>query len=227
MVNVIKDQLLLHADEPYQKFSSALIPNISNMLGVRLPVLRKLAKRVLQEDWRAYLDEDHEEYFEEVMLKGMIIGYAKLDMEDKLELIARFVPKIDNWSVCDSFCCGLKFTGTNREQMWSFLQPYLSSSKEYELRFGVVMILNYYIDEIYIDKVLQKLDTIKHPAYYVKMAVAWALSMCYVKLPEQTMAYLQHNTLDDFTYNKALQKIVESNRVTPDNKSVIRSMKRK
>ncbi|GIP26864.1 hypothetical protein J23TS9_19940 [Paenibacillus sp. J23TS9] len=224
---IVREKLWELADAEYQKFSAALIPNISNVLGVRLPILRKLAKQMVQEDWRTYLKEVDGEYFEEIMLQGMLIEYAKIDVEEKLQHTALFVPKIDNWSVCDSFCTGLKFAKTNQETVWDFLQPYLKSEMEYEIRFGIVMLLNYFIDEIYIDRVFQVLDTIRHDGYYVKMAVAWALSICYVKLPTPTMAYLKRCSIDHFTYNKSLQKITESLRVDPETKNLIRSMKRK
>lgn len=227
MESKIREQLFEMADEGYQKFSSALIPNINNVIGVRLPELRKLAKKLAIGNWRTYLDHAEHEYFEEIMLQGMVIGHIDSDIEELLDLVADFVPKIDNWSVCDSFCAGLKFTKLHKRRIWEFLQPYLVSEKEYELRFGVVMLLNFYLDEEYIHSVLKGLDQIKHEAYYVRMAVAWAVSICYIKLPEPTMAYLKSNSLDKFTYNKALQKITESYRVDQETKVVIRDMKRK
>lgn len=223
----IKLQLHENAEEGYRKFSAALIPNIDNVLGVRLPALRKIAKTIAARDWRSYLEQADNEYFEEVMLQGMVIGSVKTDIEELLRYVAEFVPKIDNWSVCDSFCIGLKFTNANKARVWEFLQPYLKSDKEYELRFGIVMLLDYYVEEGYIRQVLPLLDRIRHEGYYVKMAVAWALSICYIHFPELTMAYLHDNTLDDFTYNKALQKITESYRVDDPTKQIIRSMKRK
>lgn len=223
----IRKQLLELAEQEYQKFSSALIPNIHNVMGVRLPELRKLAKRIALEDWRTYLEHAESDYFEEVMLQGMVIGYVKADIGEILRYVTAFVPKIDNWSVCDSFCVGLKFTKINMKEVWDYLEPFLNSDKEYEIRFGVVMLLNFYIEEEYIDRVLLRLDNIQHDGYYVKMAVAWAISMCYVKQPVPTMIYLKNNSLDDFTFNKALQKIIESFRVDQDCKNIIRSMKRK
>ncbi|MBP1931084.1 DNA alkylation repair protein [Ammoniphilus resinae] len=227
MEKTIREQLFDWADQDYQKFSAALVPNIDNIIGVRMPQLRKCAKGIAKGDWRAYLEQAECQYFEEVMLQGLVIGYVKTDVEEILHYVAEFIPKIDNWSVCDSFCTGLKFTKLNMERVWEFLQPYLTSEKEYEQRFGVVMLLDYYINEDYIDQVLKCLDTARHEGYYVKMAVAWAISICYVKLPKPTMAYLTSNTLDDFTYNKALQKITESYRVDEETKKIIRSMKRK
>ncbi|MGE6256311.1 DNA alkylation repair protein [Heyndrickxia sporothermodurans] len=227
MENIIRKQIFELIDTDYQQFSAALIPTINNVLGVRLPELRKIAKKIVKGDWRAYLETAKDEYFEEVMLQGMVIGYVKTDIEELLFYVASFVPKIDNWSVCDSFCTGLKSTKENKERVWEFLQPYLSSKKEYEIRFGVVMLLDFYIENEYIERVLNLLDRVKHEGFYAKMAVAWAVSICYVKLPDSTMEYLRNNTLDDFTYNKALQKITESNRVDKETKSLIRSMKRR
>ncbi|ARK20868.1 DNA alkylation repair protein [Sporosarcina ureae] len=228
MQDTIRKQIFELQEASYQKFISALIPNIDNVLGVRMPELRKLAKEIAKGDWRTYLQTANDEYFEEVMLQGLVIGYAKADVEELLTYVETFVPKIDNWSVCDSFCTGLKFTKQNKERVWSFLQPYMISDKEYELRFGIVMLLDYYIEPDYIDRVLDLLDDVQHEGYYAKMAVAWALSICFVKLPDQTMKYLTgDHSLDLFTYNKALQKITESTRVGADVKEIIRGMKRK
>lgn len=206
MDTTIRAQIMALADEKYRQFSASLIPNINNVVGVRLPELRKLARNIAKGDWRAYLAQADSDYFEEVMLQGMVIGCAKADVEEILHHIAAFVPKIDNWSVCDSFCSGLKITSLHKERVWEFIQPYLESDKEYDIRFGVVMLLNYYVDELYIHRVLERLDRITHEGYYVKMAVAWAVSICFVKLPDITMDYLRSNSLDDFTYNKALQR---------------------
>lgn len=227
MDNTVREQLFMLAEEDYRKFSAALIPNISNVLGVRLPKLRKLAMSIAKGDWPTYLLQAGNDYFEEVMLQGMVIGYMKTDLDSKLKYVANFVPKIDNWSVSDSFCTGLKFAKDHQEEVWDFLQPYLRSSREYELRFGLVMLLSYYVNETYIDRVLQTVDSIQHEGYYVKMAAAWLLSICYIKQPEITAKYLQTASIDDFTFNKALQKMTESYQLDSETKRWIRSMKRK
>lgn len=227
MKKTIREQIFELADEEYQKFQSKLCPGIDNIVGVRIPLLRKLAKEIAKGNWREYMKYAQDEYYEEVMLQGMVLGYVKADIEEVLSYITDFVPKIDNWSVCDSFCVGLKFTKTNMERVWDYIQPYLESKQEFEMRFGIVMLLDFYIEEDYIDRVLILLDEVKHEAYYVKMAVAWAISICYIKFPEKAMKYLNNNTLDDFTYNKGLQKITESLRVDKETKQLIKSMKRK
>lgn len=229
MTATVKEKLQSLADEKYRAFISGLLPNVDNIMGVRLPALRKVAREIAGGDWRGFLEENpaYSESLEEIMLQGMVLGCVKADIEELLRYVAGFVPKIDNWSVCDSFCMGLKIVKRHKDRVWDFLQPYFISREEFELRFGIVMLLSYYIDDRYIGHVLAILDSIKHEGYYVKMAVAWTISVCFVKQPEPTMKFLQSNTLDDFTYNKALQKITESYRVDAETKAVIRSMKRK
>lgn len=226
-VAAIKEKLRSLANERYRKFTAGLIPGADNLLGVRLPELRKLGKELSKGDWRYYLANADDEYYEEIMLQGIVVGQVKTDVEEKLRLIAGFVPKISNWAVCDSFSAGLGFVKSNKQRVWDFLKPYFASGKEFELRFGIVMLMDYFIDGDHIEAVLKILDGIRHEGYYVKMAVAWAISVCYAKFPEITMKYINSNALDDFTYNKALQKIIESNRVDGETKNLIRSLKRR
>lgn len=226
-MKTIREQLIALSEPDYQAFTSKLLPGTENILGVRLPLLRKMAKQLAKEDWRRYLAEASDDSYEEIMLQGMVIGCANASFEEVRGYIEKFVPKIDNWSVCDSFCCGLKITKRYPKEMWILLQSYLSDSREFYIRFGVVMLLNYYISEEYVREALQIMDKISNDAYYVQMGVAWAISMYYVKLPEKTMDYLKCNQLDDFTYNKTLQKITESLKVDKETKAIIRSMKRR
>jgi len=225
--NVIKEKLSILVEPKYQKFSSGLLPGVHNILGVRLPELRKIAKNLAKCDWQHYLQNASDDTFEEIMLQGMTIGYVKSELSDILPYITTFVNKIDNWSVCDSFCSGLKLPKQYPEEMWKYLMSYLSDTDEYHVRFGIVMLLFYYIDDNHIDEILKLLNYIKHPGYYVKMSVAWAISICYIRFPEKTIKFLKNNTLDDMTYNKTLQKITESLQIDKDTKSLIKNMKRK
>lgn len=222
----IRQRLLTMQDIKYRDFSIPLIPGAENVIGVRVPEIDKLAREIAKTDWRKYLSEAANDYMEEIMLQGMVIAHAKANTEEIFPLIANFIPKINNWAICDCFCNRLKITIKNKEKMWDFLQVYLHSEKEYEIRFGLVMLLSYFISKDYITRVLQAIDQAKANGYYVKMAAAWVLSVAYVKFPKETMSYLKQNNLDDFTYNKALQKICESFRVCQEDKAVIRRMKR-
>lgn len=222
----IQKRLYALADPKYQAFHSSLCPGVSNIIGVRTPLLRTLAKELAKGDFRTYLATATDTSYEEILLQGLVIGYGKMPLEERFSYIAGFVPKIDNWATCDLFCSTLTFAKKQREAVWEFLLPYLSSSAEFPLRFGVVMLLDHFLTDTYIDAVLERLNTIHHDGYYVKMAIAWAISICYIKFPEQTMVLLRNNHLDDFTYNKALQKIRESTRVSATEKEALQKMKR-
>ena len=211
----------------YAVFTSKLIPGADNILGVRTPALRKIAKRLAVHGAVEYLAETDLIWHEEILLQGMIIGYMKMPWREREAYVAAFVPKINNWAVCDGFCAGLKFTESEREEVWRFLQPYLRSDKAYEIRFGVVMLLGRFVEERYAEAAFAAFDRITDDDYYVRMAVAWAVSIYYRDLPETGMEYLKNNKLDDWTHNKALQKIVESLAVEDEAKAVIRSLKRK
>lgn len=216
------------AEPDFQRFSSSLIPNISSdrVLGVRLPKLREIAKQIARADWRTYLAQATDSSFEETMLQGMVIGYAKDGLSEIQKYIAWFVPKIDNWSICDSFCTGLKVAKAYPDEMWEFVVPYVKSDREYAIRFGVVMLLTYYVDTKHRKDAMDLLEAVRHESYYVKMAVAWAISIYYVNFPKETLEFLLHCSLDDFTYHKSLQKITESRQVDADTKKQIRSLKR-
>lgn len=224
----IKQKLLNEAEKDYQKFSAKLIPNINNVLGVRIPKLRKIAKEVYKnEDWEKFINLNNLEYMEEVMLQGMVIGLIKKSPEQMLELVKNFVPKIDNWAVCDTFCSSLKFISGNKKLVWDFIQPYFKSKKEYDIRFGYVILLSYYIDTDFIDGVLKLIDEFNDDRYYARMSAAWALSICYTKFPEKTFEYLQTSKLDNWTFNKSIQKICESLRVDKSTKNMLKYLKRK
>ena len=224
--NLFREHLLSLAQEEYKKFSSSLIPNCNNMIGVRIPILRELAKQISKGDWRSFLIVASDEYFETVMLQGFVLGYIDVDCQIRLEYIRSFVPKIDNWSVCDSACSSFKFAQKNRAEVFDFLDTYFKSKEEYELRFAIVMLQNHFIVDEYIDSVLKILGNVNHSGYYVKMAVAWTLSICFIKYNDKTMSLICSDILDDETLKMTLQKIIESTRVDKDIKDEIRELKK-
>ncbi len=213
-------------DPEYQKFQSTLLPGTDNVLGVRVPELRKLARKMVQGNWRQYFDEAPAKYYEEDLLRGFLIGYAKLSLEERFDYIERFLPSIQNWAVCDGFCATLKFTKDHREKVWHFLEPLFGADEPFVIRFATVMALNYYLFPEYVPKVFNYLNQIQSDNYYVQMGIAWAVSIYYVHFPEMTEIYLKDNGLNDFTYNKSIQKICESYRVDRDTKARLKQMKR-
>ena len=229
----VLELLVSMSEGKFRAFSAGLMGKEVKMLGVRLPKLRKLSKQIAKEDSFLYLDETEiiagQSYMEEIMLYGMVISQIKTNIEVLFPYIDKYVAQIDNWSTCDSFCSGLKQTKQQMGEMWDYLQSYLCSNKEYHIRFAVVMFINYYISEEYIDKLLKTFDEIHHEGYYVKMAVAWALAISLVKYWDKTIAYMESedNHLDDFTYIKALQKGRESLCLTAEQKQYLKELKGK
>lgn len=224
----IEKRLLEEAEKEFKRFTASLIPNIDNILGVRLPVLRTIAKEIYKSgEWEDFFKQKNTKYMEEIMLQGMVIGLVKKNPEEILLLVKDFIPKINNWAVCDTFCNSLKFTEKNKELVWNFIQPYFKSTKEYDIRFGYVMILSHFIEDAYIERILKLIDMFKDERYYAKMGVAWALSICYVKFPEKTLEYLKKSKLDNWTFNKSIQKICESLRVDKNTKSMLKCLKRR
>lgn len=222
----IKKRLLEESEKDYKEFSAGLIPNINNVLGIRLPVLRKIAKAIhLSSYCEEFLKFNDVEFMEERMLQGMVIGLLDYTPENILLYVKDFVPHIDNWSVCDSFCTSLKFVRKNKELVWNFIQPYLVSEKEFEIRFGLVMILGYFVEEKYLARIFEIFDRIDSDDYYAKMAAAWAVSVCFAKFPDETLEYLKHSNLSKWIFNKSIQKCIESYRVTGDMKNQLRKMK--
>lgn len=235
--DAVRKHIFTLADEKYREFHSALVPGEDSIIGVRIPVLRKYAKE-LYSSWKGTGGElitlIGDEYYEEIMLQGMITGMQKVpadvSQEELFSMIKGFVPKISNWAVCDTFCAGLKQVKKCREQTYGFLRSYLNSDKEYEIRFGLVMLLDYYTDEEHLRDIFDICEDIRgmcRKFYYVSMAAAWLLSICFVRFYDETRAFMSDCSLDDLTYNRALQKARESLRITAEQKKELQTMKRK
>ena len=198
------------------------------MLGIRVPIIRNLAKTLLKENsLDTLLKEFTDEYFEEVLLEGIIIAYAKIPLEEKLPYIKAFVPKIDSWAISDTFVPTLKLKEKDLNMAWNFILPYTKSKEQFDVRFSVIMMLDYFLTEEYVDKVLIEIDKIKLDGYYVKMGIAWLVAEIGIKFNDKAIEYLKNNNLDNFTHNKAIQKMRESYRISPEQKEYLKSLKRK
>lgn len=224
----IRKYLESMAENSYKEFSGALIPGSRPILGVRIPILRKLAKKLAKGDWKEYLDNAVDDTFEEVNLQGFVIGYVKSDYETLLPYIKQYVAKINDWSLCDGFCATLKITKKYKTECKKLLKEYAEKNTEFDQRFVAVMLMDYYLEDEDVDETLTMLDSLKHDSYYRKMGVAWAVATAFAKQREKTLEYMQpgNNTLDDWTYNKAIQKMIESYRIQDADKIMLRKMKR-
>lgn len=213
-------------EESYQKFSSKLLPENIKLLGVRIPKLRKLAKEILKQgkaEEYLKISFSEQEYQEELMIYSMLLAEGKY--ENKIELIKKFVPNINSWAVCDVFVSELKDTKNNMQKYFTSFLPYVTSNKEYEIRFFYVMSLNYFIkDKGYIAKIFDVIKKQKYVGFYDKMAVAWLLSMLYVRYPEETEDFLLKEDLDKFVFQKSISKICDSYQVTKEAKIHLRTL---
>lgn len=227
MLEEIRKQLFQLQDLKYQKFHSNLCPGVSNIIGVRIPDIRKIVKKILKEDFITYITDPNKKYYEEIMIEGLLIANIKLSFIEKEKYLNEFIPKINCWAITDICAASFKLKKDELNLLWDYLKKYEDSKMEYELRFMIVMWMDHYLIDDYVNEVLKKIDNIHSPYYYVNMAIAWLISVSYIKYPDITLEYLNHNNLDNWTYNKAVQKIIESNRVSNDDKEKFHKMKRK
>lgn len=218
----LRSRLEEMAENDYKEFSSSLIPGVENMLGIRLPKLRTIAKELAKENWKEYLSWNEFLYFEETMIQGMILGYAKAPIEEILDMTEQFIPRIHNWSVNDSFCTTFQSASKYPKQVWEFLMRYQNSHQEFEVRVVAVMLMAHFLIPEYIEKVLQVLGHLDAKEYYASMAIAWAYATAWAKFPEETKNYLQEHPIDSVTYRRTLQKCIESRRITETDKEWMR-----
>lgn len=226
MEQTIRLRLQAMAEPAYRDFSAALVPGCENMLGVRIPKLRALAKELSRGDWQAAL-EGSDESFEECLLRGFVVAGAKLTDEARMELVRDFVPRIENWSVCDCFCVSLHCMKQRPAVWWPLLTDYAQSEAEFPIRFAVVCMLGHYLDTEFLPQVLACLASLEHPGFYVHMAVAWALATAYIRDAAGVTAILQAGRLDPETHRLCIQKLIDSRRVSDADKTMLRTLRRK
>ena len=226
---------LINISEPNIKdLSCKLSPNVNPDLvyGIRVPKLRDFAKKMVKEEnWEKYVDEIiklKEPYFEEIQLAGLLVGYSKIELDKKLDLLNRYIPLMNSWAITDTICPTFKIKEKDLEKVWNFILTYIVSAKEYEVRFSIIMMLDYFINDEYVDKVIEQLNNVKNDAYYVKMAIAWTLAEIGIKYYPKLIQFMnsKNNKLDKFTYNKTLQKMRESYRINDEQKSELQKMKK-
>lgn len=220
MIEELKKELTELSDKKYAQFSSSLTPNAENILGVRLPILRKIAAKIAKQNPDEFLKENDDEFMELTMIEGMII--AKGDMDNQKERIRKFIPKINNWAVCDCFCASLKCFKNNPDK--KFLEKYLNSNKEFELRFAYVILLGYFIESDY-DWVISEIAKFNNESYYAKMAAAWCLSICLVKNYQKCLEDIKNLKIHPWVLKKGITKAIESLRLTKEQKIQLKKIR--
>lgn len=221
----ISDRLFALADGKYRDFTASLIPTVdkNTVIGVRTPLIRGLAKEMKRAGQsREFLDALPHKYHEENNLHGFIIN----DISDFCECVSeveRFLPYVNNWATCDSL--RPKAFARNTDNLYPFINKWLTSVKPYTVRFGIEMLMCYYLDEKFRHEYAEQVAKVQSGEYYVKMMQAWYFATALAKQWDETIGFLEEKRLSPWVHNKAVQKATESYRVSEEQKAYLRTLR--
>lgn len=221
----IKDELFSQQDTVYRDFQAKLIPTIDKetVIGVRTPALRKMAKQLAKrEDIDTFLKTLPHKYFEENQLHAFIIAERKDFIQCMGELCA-FLPYVDNWATCDQM--SPKVFKKHRQELLPYIREWIASDQTYTVRFGVGMLMAHFLDEDFDRTYPEMISKIRSEEYYVNMMIAWYFATALAKQYEAILPYIEEKRLETWTHNKAIQKAVESYRITSEQKGYLRGLK--
>jgi len=225
-IDFILKELELFSEKKYKEFNSKIIPTKQVMLGVRVPILRKMAKRIIEDDAMEFIEFPKHNIYELILLEGIVLSYIDKSFKKLLPSIENYLDKVDNWAQVDSPVMSFKSINKDRKYVYRvIIDKWLKSDEEYILRFALVILLNYFVEQEYLKDIFKLSQEILNKKYYVYMANAWLISVCMVKFPNETICFFKDNTLDKNTHNKAIQKSIESFRVSKENKLIIKKLK--
>ena len=225
-MDVIEKILFNNQDIKYRDFNSKLIPNVDKdkIIGVRMPILRKIAKDIYLNNYiDEFLNELPHKYQEENILHGLILGLKYKDIDILLDKLDIFLPYIDNWAVTDVI--SPKIFKKYPDLVYDRVKIWLNSEYEYVIRFGVVTLLQFYLDDNFRMEELELVRNINSDYFYVNMAIAWFYSFALIKQHDRTIGYFEDRILDKWIHNKSIQKAIESYRICDDRKEYLRSLK--
>ena len=223
----ITSHLFSLQDIAYRDFQAKLIPNIAldSVIGVRTPILRSFAKELYKEDGEGvsdFLSALPHKYFDENQLHAFLISEQK-DFEACLALLENFLPFIDNWATCDQL--SPKVFKKNHEKLLPYIEKWLKSGETYTIRFAVGMLMQHFLDEDFNPDYLEKVASIRSQEYYVNMMLAWYFATALAKQYQAALPFIEQKKLDVWSHNKAIQKSIESYRISPEQKEYLRSLK--
>lgn len=218
------DYLFSIRDLKYSNFHSSL--KVADVIGIRVPILKMIARDIVKGNYREFLSLLKNNYYEEITLYGLIVSNIK-DLESSVFYLELFKERINNWSSCDTFCSSYKIVKKNKDFFEKYISKNINSNNFWVRRMCFVLLLDYYIEQEYLEKIFNLCNNYNTNDYYVKMAVAWLISICYIKYPDATLDYIKNNKLDDFTHNKVISKIKDSQRVSKEKKKYLDTLRRK
>lgn len=227
----IQDELFMIRDKKYREFQAKLIPNIKaeTIIGVRTPELKKIAKTILKDSSQTekneltdFLNALPHKYFEENQIHAFIISEIK-DFEICLSELNKFLPFVDNWATCDQM--SPQIFKKRKADLLPQIQKWIESGKTYSVRFAVKMLMNHFLDEDFKIAYPKIVSKIRSDEYYVKMMVAWYFATALAKQYDAILPFIQNKNLEKWTHNKAIQKAIESYRISPEQKEYLRGLK--
>ena len=221
----IRKELYSLQDEAYREFQVKLIPGMGmdQVIGVRTPQLRKLARQIVkEEDTQAFLEELPHAYFDETQLHAFVISEIR-DPEEAFERTEQFLPYVDNWATCDQL--SPKVFRKCRDELLRHIEQWLVSGRTYTIRFGIGMLMQHFLDEAFDPKYPKMVSEVRSEEYYVNMMIAWYFATALAKQYEAVLPYIEKQKLDPWTHNKTIQKAVESYRITPEQKEYLKTLK--
>ena len=219
--------LMNKKDQEYKEFHSSLVLNSKyEMIGIRVPIMRKIAKEIAKTNIEEFLKCAQENYYEEIMIQGLVISHIK---DEKLfnKYFKNYINKIDNWALCDTFCSAIKIVEKYNDKYFKEAVKMSLNKKEFISRIGLVMILDHFINENNLETIFDTLNKIESDKFYINMAEAWLICEIYIKFSKQTKTFLQKNNLNKFTHNKAISKIHDSYRVSNEDKEYLNTLRKK
>lgn len=190
-----------------------------------MPILKKIANEIFKGNYKDFIKNNKHLYYEEIILHGLIIGKIK-DYDEAIIEFNKILPYINSWATCDTTISNFKIIKNNLDKTYPLVISYLYDDNPWIRRVGVVIILNNYVCDKYIDDIIIEITKIKLDDYYVKMAVAWLIQVCYIKYPIKMIDFLRFDQIDNWTHNKAIQKIRESLKVSAKEKEKLNLLKR-
>ena len=222
----ITDRLFALRDEKFADFLSKLVPNVQrgSIIGVRTPALRGLAKELSKDAGlsRAFFAELPHKYYEENALHGFLLDGVR-DYDECVALVNKFLPFVDNWAVCDQ--TSPKVFKKNTDRLINDIDVWLASDRTYTVRFGIEMLMSYYLDERFDVSYLEKAAAIRSDEYYVNMMTAWYFATALTKQYDAALPFITGRKLDRWTHNKAIQKARESRCIPNDIKEYLNTLK--
>jgi 3-methyladenine DNA glycosylase AlkD len=213
-------------DLKYREFHTSLVLNSKyEFIGIRVPMMRDVSKQIAKGNIEEFLKYAQDHYYEEVMIQGLVIAHIK-DERVFDKYFKKFIKKIDNWAICDSFCSSCKIVEKYEDKYFTEAIELCLNSKEFISRVGLVLILNHFISEENLSAIFNTLNKITSDEFYINMAEAWLVCEMYTKFPKETTEFIKKNSLNKFTQNKAISKIHDSFRVSAKEKELLKKYKK-